>query len=209
MTQIMDAATIAAQGNQPPAGGGQYAMQAPAQPTPTPPVYTPPTPALQLAPTPVPTADSSAVLAEIAAGLKVLTDERNARSKQDAQQGVYDAVAGKAGGTAADFAAFNKWASQNMDPAQIAALNSTLTSGDPGVQSAMIAGYAMQFRASQQTGMIVGNPSMTPLADASQGYLDAPAFTLIMKSEKYKTDPGYAKAQDDLRSRSIAAETRQ
>jgi hypothetical protein len=152
---------------------------------------------------------TAAVLKTLVDQVGVLTNAHKQTEAQVARQNIFNAVTGNTTGTEEDFNNFSVWAANNLPAEQVTTLNTVLKSGDPNIQSALVAGYAAQYRAATSdpaNNMLTGNTNIVPQQDASQGYMSEAAFRAVMLTEKYKTDPQFAAAQDDLRRRSRAIE---
>lgn len=194
----------------PPPVPAQAAPVAPPQPLPPGNLQIPTAPA-QAASAPIQEPGANAMMSEMAANIKMLTDERVAQNAKAARQGVLDVITGTTGtGSEAEWQKFTQWAAGGgMDPTAIAAMNTVLASGDAATQTAFVAGYAQIYKAANAVPQhVTGNPA-AGVPQTNPGYLSGQDFATIMKSEKYKTDPGYAQTQNALRASSRGMEKAQ
>lgn len=110
---------------------------------------------------------------------------------QKARAERYDAAAFEASGSKEKFFEMTKWAASNLKPAEIAAFNAAVTSGDVEQMRLAVTGVRAKFEASEGSSpnLLTGGARST--GNDVTGFASKAEMVEAMKDPRYKKDPAY------------------
>lgn len=155
-------------------------------------------PAAPAKPDATPATEAAPVQLETPAEAKPKADDMNTYIYETLAQG--DAAAGKA-----HFNTLATWCAANMDKGELATINYLLKSDNKDVVRQGLTQAVTAWRKAQKQPMMTGDaiPTNMPQEQPTFEPLQRDEFIQIQMTDKYNSDPAYAKEVDDRRRKTI------